>query len=150
MADSRLISGLSTSAAMAVNCCSLDIGRQVLAVGKRADAERIAVGGQHRHAFADVFGRGAVHDRAGRVSSCQVPLPGVITNELEPPSRAMPAWNEASVRSDGFMNSSPSTLPRQRMRLGLRAPDAAPASSSSEQLSREKSARSMNRRMAAR
>ena len=33
-----------------------------------------------------------------------------MTNEL-PPSRDMPAWNEASVRKDGFMNSSPSTLP---------------------------------------
>ena len=33
-----------------------------------------------------------------------------MTNEL-PPSRAMPDCNEASVRSDGFKNSRPSTLP---------------------------------------
>ena len=34
-----------------------------------------------------------------RVSSCQLPCPGEITND-EPPSRDIPDWNEASVRSE--------------------------------------------------
>ena len=52
-----------------------------------------------------------------RVSTCHVPWPGVTTNAV-PPSRCMPAWNEASVRSDGFRNSSPRILPGERGRLG--------------------------------
>ena len=67
-----------------------------------------------------------------RVSICQVPLPGVITNEA-PPSRAMPLWNEASVRSDGFMNSSPSTLPANACGSG-RASSRRASSSKREQL----------------
>ena len=58
-----------------------------------------------------------------RVSSCQVPCPGVITNEV-PPSRAMPDWNDASVRSDGLKNTSPRILPDERLRLGLRVQPA--------------------------
>src|SRR5207237_1427357 len=41
----------------------------------------------------------------GRVSSCQLPRPGLMTKEL-PPRRAMAAWKEASVRSEGVRNSS--------------------------------------------
>ena len=37
----------------------------------------------------------------------------------EPPSRAIAAWNEARVRSDGLKNSSPRTLPGERRRLGM-------------------------------
>ena len=48
-----------------------------------------------------------------------MPLPGVITNEV-PPSRAMPAWNEASVRSEGLKNTSPSIFPAKRARLRVR------------------------------
>ena len=53
-----------------------------------------------------------------RVSSCQLPWPGLITNEL-PPRRAMPAWKEASVRSEGLKNSRPEDLAGQRLRLRL-------------------------------
>ncbi len=90
---------MSHSASIIAKQGFADIGGQILALGEGAHAERIAVGGQHRNALADVLGRGAVHDRVMRVSSCQVPWPGVITKEL-PPRRAMPAWKEASVRSD--------------------------------------------------
>jgi hypothetical protein len=34
----------------------------------------------------------------------------VITNEL-PPSRCMPTWKEASVRSEGLKNTSPKIFP---------------------------------------
>ena len=54
----------------------------------------------------------------GRVSSCQVPWPGVITKE-EPPRRAMPAWKDARVRSDGLKNTKPEDLARERLRLRL-------------------------------
>ena len=44
-----------------------------------------------------------------RVSSCHVPWPGVITKD-EPPRRAIPAWNDARVRSDGLKNTKPRIL----------------------------------------
>ncbi len=51
-----------------------------------------------------------------RVSSFQLPAPGWIT-KLEPPSCAMPACIEASVRSDGLKKSSAEDLPGERARL---------------------------------
>src|SRR5882762_2577697 len=44
---------------------------QVLTVGEGADAQRIAVGGEHRQAFADVLGGGAVHHYA--ITPLQLP-----------------------------------------------------------------------------
>ena len=49
----------------------------------------------------------------------------------------MPAWNEASVRSEGFMNSSPSILPAQRVRLGRASPGAARARAAEHLVARE-------------
>src|SRR5690606_12301829 len=78
-----------------------------------------------------------------RVSSCQVPAPGVMTNEL-PPRRAMPAWNEASVRRLGFMNKRPSTLPARACGRGERSRRLASATRS-RTATGSKSARSMKR-----
>src|SRR5690606_40399780 len=78
-----------------------------------------------------------------RVSSCQVPAPGVMTNEL-PPSFDMPAWNEASVRRLGFMNSRPSTLPDSACGRGERSRRLARATRS-RTATGSKSARSMKR-----
>ena len=64
MADSRLISGLSTSSAIVVERGLGQIGAQVLAVRERADAQRVAVGGEHGNALAHVLRRGAVHHGA--------------------------------------------------------------------------------------
>ena len=69
-----MISGLSTSAAIAVKFGLGQIGLQILALGEGADAERVAVGGQHRQALAHVLGRGAVHDHA----AAGLQLPGAL------------------------------------------------------------------------
>ena len=45
-----------------------------------------------------------------RVSSCQVPWPGVMTKE-SPPSRDIPTWKDASVRKEGLKNTKPKILP---------------------------------------
>ena len=46
----------------------------------------------------------------------------------------MPAWKEASVRSEGLRNSSPRILPASALRLGPSSRGAAPASSSASDL----------------
>src|ERR1700736_1035216 len=63
-----------------------------------------------------------------RVSSCQVPCPGVMTNEL-PPSRAMPAWKDARVRKDGLKKINPRILPASACGCGLTCSDCASARS---------------------
>src|SRR5579862_9426827 len=81
----------------------------------------------------------------GRVSNCQVPWPGVTTNE-EPPSRAMAAWKDAKVRSDGLKNTSPRIFPASARRCGAFSSRSASASKSRIS-ARSKSARSRKRFM---
>jgi hypothetical protein len=88
----------------------VEIAAQILAFGEGAHAQGIAVRGQHGYAFADVLRGGAVHDG---VQPC-LELPGALArgdDEGLPPRRAMPAWNEASVRSEGLKNTKPKILP---------------------------------------
>src|SRR5690348_10057462 len=72
-------------------------------------------------------------------------MSGEITNE-PPPSRSMAAWNDDRVRSDGLKNSSDKTLPSSARGSGLASSRAASAMSSLIS-SREKSARSLKRRI---
>src|SRR5665213_404044 len=147
MADSRLISGLSMSADMALNLLSLrSAARSLPSANERmpsASQYEASTGRPSRMCSAAAPSMTA----PDRVSNCQVPAPGVITKH-EPPSRAMPAWNEDSVRSDGFMNSSPRILPRSACGSGTRSSRCASATSSCT-WSREKSARSRKRCMSA-
>ena len=64
-----------------------------------------------------------------RVSSSQVPCPGEITNAL-PPSRAIPAWKEARVRSEGLKKRSARIFPFNASGSGWRSSRPARASSS--------------------
>src|SRR5579875_3057717 len=66
-----------------------------------------------------------------------------MTNE-DPPRRAMPAWKEASVRSEGLKNRRPSTLPASACGSG-RCSSRRARSSSARISSRSKSARSTKR-----
>ena len=86
---------------------------------KRADAERVAVRREHRDRLAHVLRRRAVHVDAAARLELPVPWPGVITND-DPPSRAMPACIEASVRSDGFRNRARARLPASARAPGAR------------------------------
>src|SRR3954465_2113293 len=75
-----------------------------------------------------------------RVSSCHVPLPADTTKEF-PPSRAMAAWKEASVRSDGLKNNNPRIFPVSACGSG-RACSRSASCNSSTTCSRDRSARS--------
>ena len=59
---------------MALKVVSARSCGEVLAVREGADAERVAVGGEHRNALAHVLGGGAVHDRA----EARLELPGAL------------------------------------------------------------------------
>src|SRR5688572_13660322 len=72
-------------------------------------------------------------------------MSGEITNE-PPPSRSIAAWNDDNVRSDGLKNNSDSTLPSSARGSGFASRRAASAMSSLIS-SREKSARSLKRRI---
>jgi hypothetical protein len=52
------------------------VGGKILAVGKRAYAERVAIGCEHRDAFADVLSRRAIHDRTESGLELPGPLAG--------------------------------------------------------------------------
>src|ERR1043165_3037457 len=75
-----------------------------------------------------------------RISSCQVPWPAEITNEV-PPSRAMAACMEASVRREGLKKSRPRIFPARAWGSGFCARRSANARSSMT-CSRGRSARS--------
>src|SRR5690606_36002465 len=66
------------------------------------------------------------------------------TTKAPPPSRTIAAWNDVSVRSDGFRNRSDSTLPSSARGSGSLSRRAA-SSSSPTTSSRESSARSLKR-----
>src|SRR5690606_11238096 len=66
------------------------------------------------------------------------------TTKAPPPSRTIAAWNDVSVRSDGFRNRSDSTLPSSARASGRLSRRAA-SSSSPTTSSRESSARSLKR-----
>src|SRR5262245_23742027 len=72
-------------------------------------------------------------------------MSGEITNE-PPPSRSIAAWNDDRVRSDGLRNNSDRTLPSSARGSGFLSSRAASAMSSLIS-SREKSARSLKRRI---
>src|SRR6185503_16194888 len=72
-------------------------------------------------------------------------MSGEITNE-PPPSRSIAAWNDDKVRSEGLRNNSDSTLPSRARGSGFASSRAASAMSSLIS-SREKSARSLKRRI---
>src|SRR5262245_38885858 len=72
-------------------------------------------------------------------------MSGEITNE-PPPRRSIAAWNDDRVRSDGLKNSSDSTFPSSARGSGFASSRAASAMSSLIS-SREKSARSLKRRI---
>ena len=64
-ADSMLTNGLSHSSAIMRELRLGEVGGEVLALGERTDAERVAVRREHGDRFAHVLGRAAVHDGAG-------------------------------------------------------------------------------------
>ena len=101
-----------------------EVGREVGAARERADAERVARTAASTGIASRTCSAAAPSmTTPSRVSSCQVPCPGEITNEL-PPSRAIAAWKEASVRSDGLKKRSASILPVERLAARAAAPAA--------------------------
>jgi len=91
-----------------------------------------------------VFRGCAVHDGVGRVSSCQVPCPGVMTKE-SPPSRAMPAWRMPGAQG-GIEENQSEDLPASACGCGLTC-SACASANRSRICSRLKSARSRKRFM---
>ena len=69
--------GLSVRARHGVEVGFRQIPLEILAFGEGADAERVAVGGEHRDALAHVFRRGAVHDDADAGLQLPAALAGV-------------------------------------------------------------------------
>src|SRR5437660_3976090 len=101
-----------------VNCGLRQIVGQVLALGERADAQRVAVGGEHRDALPHMFGGGAIHhDRRPRLE-----LPGALARGDHERAAAEPGHSglergEGAQR--GVEEDEPENLARERMRLRI-------------------------------
>ena len=118
VADSMLISGLSTSVRHRAEAGLGEVGGEVLAVGEGADAERVGVGRQHRDALAHVFGRGAVHHRA----EARLELPGALAgrdHERAAAEAHHPDLERRQRPQRGIEEHQAEDLARERGRLGV-------------------------------
>ena len=113
------MSGLSHSSSMARNKLSLQIRLEILAVGEGAHAERVAIGGEHGNALADVLGGRAVHD--GMEAGLE--LPGSLAGRdhergaAEPRHRRLEGRQGAQRRIE---EHQPEDLARERLALRRR------------------------------
>ena len=77
---------MSTSEAMALKVVSARSRRKILAIGEGADPQRVAIGRQHRDAFAHVLGGRAAHLN----TEARLQLPGALARGDDERTAAQP------------------------------------------------------------
>ncbi len=119
IADSRFTSGFGQSASKVLKAPFLQIGGEIHAFGKGADAERVAEGGEHRDGLAHVFGGRAVHDRA--VAHLDVPGAGTRRDHEGGAAEALHRRLHRGQRAQrGIQEQQPEHLAGERLRLRVR------------------------------
>ena len=113
------MSGFCTTSAMALNAVSARSLLQILAVRERADAQGVAVGREHRNAFAHVLRGRAVHH--GAETSFELPRALARRDHERRATQLRHASLERRQRAQRRVEEhEPENLARERLRLRLR------------------------------